>query len=335
MRLSLPRPMLASSPRRRGFTLIELLVVIAIVGLMISLLVPAVQSAREAGRRTNCLNHLKQIGFATLHFEETHGAFPPARLMHRQGDPPYLECGRGTPSWFVYMLPFMEEEPLQNRWQLWRRFEEHPLEVRSAVVPTFLCPSRRGPDNAFCPDQTVMVTAQCGCKGEMTFSGGASGDYAGNHGDMSPGAYGLETDFYWGGNGSGVLISSRGRCRGDVATGWIDRVKLIDVKDGLSRTFLCGETHIQQGMLNIALDNLALSSTEHFASHARIGGPGVPLAAGPNYKDTRYYSFGSWHPGVCQFVMCDGSARGVDVDIDTVTLGRLCNRHDLESIDAF
>ena len=98
---------------RSGFTIIELLVAIAIIGLLIALLLPAVQQARAAARKTQCANNLKQLGLATHSFHDTHGAFPPARLIlnvpRTAIDNGGILVGLDEPTWLVRLLPFMEQ----------------------------------------------------------------------------------------------------------------------------------------------------------------------------------------------------------------------------------
>src|SRR5262245_178223 len=99
---------MAGSPRRGGFTLIELLVVIAIIGMLVALLLPAVQAAREAARRVECTNNLKQIGLAMHGYHDAVGSFPPGRLRS-------LNDGRGQCfSAFAYLLPYMEQRALYD-----------------------------------------------------------------------------------------------------------------------------------------------------------------------------------------------------------------------------
>jgi len=235
--------------RRRptGFTLIELLVVLAIIAVMTGLLVPAVQKVREAAARTQCVNNLKQLGLAVHAFHEAHGAFPPARIIDRpvavsggvivrpdptHGHLPGAELPPGTHSvvgdtatWCVRVLPFLEQQPYYDQWDIARPFASHPAAVRTTVVKAFLCPSRRGPEGAVTAAALGADTVlPCGYTVEgMQLEAGATGDYAGNHGDTSPGLLGAPSDLYWGGNGTGTIISSRA-IWADRVVGWADRV---------------------------------------------------------------------------------------------------------------
>lgn len=318
---------------RSGFTIIELLVVIAVVGILMALLLPAVQQAREAARATQCRNNLKQIGTATLNFHDTWNALPPGRLMYRPGATNL--CGRGTPTWFVRILPFLDAEPFYGQWGIIESVSNQSIDVRRRPLNVFLCPTRRGTENAFSPTKTVTMSASCGCSGTVTFPGGATVDYAGNHGDLSPGARGFTSDFYFGGNGNGVIVSSRAKCNGNDPVDWIDKISIRDVTDGVSNTILAGELHIPHGKLNAVPENTSGYNGWHLSASMRIGGPGVPIAPSSNYQDSRLYSFGSWHHGGCNFVISDGSVRTVANGIDTTTLGRLCNRADDQPISAF
>ena len=320
---------------RSGFTLIELLVVIAITGVLLALLLPAVQSAREAARATECKNHLKQIALATWDFHDVQGAFPPARLTYRPGEPPGTTCADATPSWFVRILPHLEQRALSKRWDVYAKYKDNPEEARNQALRVFVCPSRRGADNAFAPPKTVTITVPCGCQGTITVPGGATGDYGGNHGDLTPGATGAATDFYWGGNGTGVIISSRAMCISGQPRDWIDKIGSRDVTDGLSNTFLAGEMHVPLGQLNESPDNGPLYDGWMFENSTRIGGPGVPLARDLQTSEAGWYAFGSWHAGMCHFALADGSVRGVSNLINTTTLGRLCNRHDDQPVGPF
>ena len=123
--------------RRRGFTLIELLVVIAIIGVLVALLLPAVQAAREAARRIQCRNHLKQIGLALNNYHDSHRTFPPGRLRS-------MIDGHGRCfSAYAYLLPYLDADPLYNLINFNADADDAAANGRahSQTIPFFLCPS--------------------------------------------------------------------------------------------------------------------------------------------------------------------------------------------------
>ena len=159
---------------------------------------------------------------------------------------------------------------------------------------------------------------------------GAVGDYAGNHGDLSPGSIGEPTDLWFGGNGSGVLIASRAKCENDKGYDWLDRIRMRDIRDGASNTVLIGEAHVtDRAALGTFPDDGPSYDGDSFSAASRLGGPGLPLAQGYGDKDPNgALMFGSWHQGVCNFVLCDGSVRGLNVSTNTLVLGEFTNRDD-------
>ena len=327
--------------KRKAFTLVELLVVIAIIGILIAMLLPAVQMVREAARRTSCMNKLRQIGLATLSFEGVHEAFPPARLFPKMNAVPPYDLGDDQPSWLVRILPFIEQEPFAEQWNLSLSYSQHPNEVVSTPIELYCCPSRRSMDEATAPNgsQEIDVTAPCGCGGifQVSVVGGATGDYAGNHGDLSPGSVGSENDFYWGGNGTGVIISSQAQAQSNspvtvfgqaTRLDWIDRIRHGSISDGTSNTVLAGELHVSPANLNTIPFNGPIYNGQDLAAFTRLGGPGVPLLNPNETSPTGVLGFGSWHPQVSNFVYADGSTHSVETRIDTVTLGKLCHRAD-------
>ena len=318
--------------RKRGFTLVELLVVIAIIGILIGMLLPAVQQVRESARRTQCLNHLRQIGLATALFHDSYEAFPPARLYPKKDAVGVLNTEGNHPSWLVRILPFMEQQAFFSQWDLSESYLDQSEEAVSRPLAAFLCPSRRSIDNARAPDRSedVLVTSPCGCGGfiEIEVVGGATGDYAGNHGDLSPGSIGAATDYYYGGNGTGVIISSQAKKDFDSRLTWVDRISYTNITDGTSNTALAGELHVLPENLNTTPFNGPLYNGEELAAFARVGGPGVPLLGMLDVSPTRVLGFGSWHPGSSNFVFADGSTKAIGTRINTVTLGQICNRRD-------
>ena len=133
-----------ASSRRGGFTLIELLVVIAIIAVLIALLLPAVQAAREAARRIQCTNNLKQLGLAMANYESANGSFPLGGFHGTGGgDPGWSPCnGRHEFSFFVALLPFFEQTPLYNAWNSNIHYSFSPnTTVWATVINALVCPS--------------------------------------------------------------------------------------------------------------------------------------------------------------------------------------------------
>lgn len=143
------------SPRRRGgFTLVELLTVIAIIAVLVGLLLPAVQSARESGRRTSCANNLKQLGLGLQNHLQQFGHFPHGMETWINDAGPLDRQGRGGAnmrwSWFVRVLPFIEQKPLYDQqwayyssidWYTTNYCSYDALPGKATIVPTFVCPS--------------------------------------------------------------------------------------------------------------------------------------------------------------------------------------------------
>ena len=127
---------MAKPVSRRGFTLIELLVVIAIIAVLISLLLPAVQQAREAARRTQCKNSLKQIGLALHNYHETNGTIPPGVVS---AAPSYINVG-----WAVYLLPYIDNAPVYQQYDFNTNIKIRQSNPNGAIIGSFRCASDQG-----------------------------------------------------------------------------------------------------------------------------------------------------------------------------------------------
>lgn len=155
--------------RCRGFTLVELLVVIAIIGILVALLLPAIQAAREAARRTQCVNNMKQIGLAILNYETAKGVLPLAYTPNWPGRPLVGLCD-GTPGTanpsndlqrhfiLTFILPYMERQPMYDQIDFsraWNNVRNRP--VTEVDIGDYICPSAPSRPNSASTDYTVLV----------------------------------------------------------------------------------------------------------------------------------------------------------------------------------
>ena len=352
---------MSSYRHRIGFTLIELLVVIGILGILFALLLPAVQSSREASRQLDCKNRMRQLAIATHLHHDALGYFPSARYQPRPGDSSDTQCGDESPTWLARVMPYIEQTTLGNQWDFTKPWHQHSETLRNAMPDIFLCPTRRAGTNplgwidlAYTRSIEVVSTTNgrgkrlpCGCwvTGPVIVTttnrdvtdfmkvSGALCDYAGNHGDLEPGAEGQPTDFYFGGNGTGVIISVRAKCKNGVPVASHDRVRMTGVSDGTSNTFLFGEKHINSEMLATYPDDSPAYDGDHLPASCRLAGPGLRLANGPRDLLADMFSFGSWHPAGANFALVDGSIRLFGPDTDTKLLGSLANRSDSRVVE--
>ncbi len=319
--------------RRPAFTLIELLVVIAIIAILIALLVPAVQKVREAAARTQCQNNLKQLGLAVHNYHDVFKRFPPARVG---------SLGEG--SWAVFILPYIEQGNIFNKWDKTKTYYCQTPAVRESQVPVFLCPARRSAGElSYAPHDM----AKGGAGNVQDFGGaGALGDYA---------ACLNESIDNWGGTtANGCIIAAQ--LNGPAAAGadgavppWVSVTSMNSISDGTSNTFLIGEKHVLAAKtgkrwFNDAPDPTApgtYGSGDKVADNSiyngddpntvgRAAGPGYPLAESPTDQSSNYqYRFGSWHTGgICHFVFADGSVQALSPTVSTTTLGYLSSRRD-------
>ena len=347
----------------RGFTLVELLVVIAIIGILIALLLPAIQAAREAARRTQCANHLKQIGLAAHGFENTHKEIVPTHLV-----------GLGFATWNVMLLPFLEENVLYQDANVETQYYSLPEAVRHQQVAIYYCPSRRAlprlsykhPDDPLGDARHPAMEhhagaltdyAMCGGDGSIFPWNGAAGcaydkrTFSFCYNDSN--GYSRSTnDYHRASKVTGILSGNIDEGTGHY-TGWELYRKVSHITDGLSNTLMVGEKHAREEDLGRPdRGDGSYFTDERPANTVRLAGPGwemqdhpefapypnaFPIASGP--EDDSFPSnknegiFGSWHPGgVTQFVFGDGSVHSILPEIDMIALGYLANIKDGEVI---
>ncbi len=297
--------------RRAAFTLIELLVVIAIIAVLIGLLLPAVQKVREAANRTQCANNLKQIGLAIHNYHSTYDRLPPA-VVSDDGEVP----------WTVLILPQLEQDNFFRQWNLNLQYTyyRHPAAVVQTQVKTYYCPSRRSATQLSLDGDT-----------DPTWGGspGALGDYACNGANTMA----ILTDPRHG--SAPLLYADVTFGQGNTIAGWQSRTRFADITDGLSSTLLIGEKHVRQGQFGRQNegDNSIYNGDDartfmRFAGRQTPGPIDRPLATSPQDVYRPDERFGSWHAGVCQFVLCDGSVRPISNRIDIDILTRLASRDD-------
>jgi type II secretory pathway pseudopilin PulG len=277
-----------ASPRWRpptAFTLVELLVVIAIIATLIGLLLPAVQSVREAARRTQCSNHLKQIGLAIMNHESTRKIFPTGRTS-REPD---------TYSWSFRLLPFLEEQAIFDAWVPDALvYDDRNSQAMRTPVAGYYCPSRRGP----AADRNFDNNNQA----PPVLAAAAGGDYAANAGSWF--MYASESG------------TPDGRLAGPIFT--FSKVKPSHVTDGLSKTFAIGERHIPPADPSWGeMSHRRQGDTAFFPSDT----PDVVfrdvyrgLAASPDDRSAR--KFGSRHADIVQFVFLDAHVEPITTDTD-------------------
>jgi len=287
---------------RRGFTLVELLVVIAIIGILIALLLPAVQAAREAARRSSCCNNLNQLGIALHHYEAAHEMLPPG-VVNAKG-PIRNEPAGYHMSWLVQILPYIEDGNTYRHVDFSVGVYDPKNEaVRKVTRSYMLCPSDghgyRGRRSG--TDDKVGLASYAGC----------------HHGAEAP----IDT------TNQGVLFLN-------------SRIASRDVSDGSSFTLMVGEKRLGDADLGWmsgtrgTLRNTGTLPDEtvepglESRSHRNLKDP-QPKTGDPLYVG----GFGAWHPGGANFALVDGSVRFMSETIDPTLYEALGNRADGKLID--
>ena len=278
---------------RRAFTLIELLVVIAIIGVLIALLLPAVQAAREAARRAQCANNLKQLGIALHAYHDALGSLPPGVLSRPGPDGDNLGPGWG---WASLVLPQLEQSPLANAINYTVSIElPANSTARTTRLNVYACPS----DASFQATFEVVDTSTSSTTPGATICRVASTNYPGCFGTGDP------SDIPGRDVGDGLFFRNRG-------------VRFSEITDGLSNTIAVGERsqNLSRATWTGAVTGAVVPVTELQTEDGLDpeGGDALVLSHtgeldGPNSKPAHADQFWSRHPGGAMFLMADGGAR--------------------------
>jgi prepilin-type N-terminal cleavage/methylation domain-containing protein/prepilin-type processing-associated H-X9-DG protein len=341
---------------RNGFTLVELLVVIAIIGILVALLLPAIQAAREAARRSSCVNNLHQIGVALQNYHSAKGVFP---YGANDGD-----CETDTPprevmAWRVLILPYMEHQPLYDqlkpiaeasngtacKYGEDRPWDQSPLQLRT--VPEYICPSEeRPPDVKPHPEGST----------DLWFGPTASA-LASYYGCAGPVATG-PTDGSWGGpdvicgkcvGGRDCICDTRpkpgGGTRGwyhghspggpGMMDMWANKISVAKVTDGTANTLHVGETHWvdrdsnQPGCFstNGWMYTWSVASTVWGINTDYVARLGLSRGEHDQFNYQTGCNFRSRHPGGAHFVYVDGHVEFLTDDISDRLFANLGDRN--------
>ena len=278
-----------------GFTLIELLVVIAIIGVLVGLLLPAVQQAREAARRSACSNNMKQIGLAIHNFADVNPeTFPTGWIGEYEAGEIHGDEGEGW-GFSTRLLPYIEERNVYDTINFDQGVSHASnATAQTAIISAFLCPSDSyGSGDVFYPggagndEETPDATPGSTQYSRTNYVGNFGSEHIGGHGDHGGGGgdEGLEPS-----EGNGIFLAG--------LEGGKQAVKFRDVRDGLSKTIAIGERDSRMGgSLWIGMDE------DLGESMARVVGVGEHVF---NSSDPHFEDFYSSHPGGVSFVFADG-----------------------------
>jgi prepilin-type N-terminal cleavage/methylation domain-containing protein len=286
---------------RGGFTLVELLVVIAIIGVLVSLLLPAVQSARESARRMSCQNNLRQVALAVHNYHDTNKSFPPASTNST------LSGSSG----FAAILPFIEQSALYSQYDFAKgNSDPANLNAVSQRIKTYICPS--------CFFARKVPSGDCDANLR------APGTYAFCVGSNDP---------------YGVGSTGNPQTNGAIMTAGSQLTNFATITDGASNTFLLGETHWGFRDYLFTSGNCTgqvrggfsyWSSPYPLATAFSTRGPFNPQSM--NGDSLRLTNFRSSHPNGVSMTMVDGSVHFVMATIDHAILDGLATRDGGESV---
>ncbi|HWL09007.1 MAG TPA: DUF1559 domain-containing protein [Planctomicrobium sp.] len=273
-----------ASSFRSGFTLIELLVVIAIIAILVALLLPAVQQAREAARRAQCKNNLKQLGLAFHNYHDTHSTLPPGSVTATML------------SWHVSILPYLDQAPLFQKFTFQSGTYNITTKMGNSVnpVPGYLCPSATVIRSTHSSEAQYWTTHYYGIMGPWGPNPITATEYTIDERTNGGGGLGRQ----------GTLYDN-------------SSVRIRDITDGTSNTFLTGEISTNK---NDRYRSWVRGYIDQDNNYIMINCKNVRYAINSNMSSHSWnnIAFGSNHVGGAHFLMCDGAVRFVSENISQV-----------------
>jgi prepilin-type N-terminal cleavage/methylation domain-containing protein/prepilin-type processing-associated H-X9-DG protein len=309
--------------RRAAFTLVELLVVIAIIGVLVALLLPAVQQARESARRMSCENNLRQLGLGAHNNHDVTLTLLPTTVAEpvaaQNAGFPGIDEPDGFAMWSTLMLPYIEQQNVFALWDLKIQTSRQQPQAYQTQIKAYWCPSRL--------KQVLSLN-------DFKNPGGGLGDYSPSQGTI-PGVNNANAD--------GPFIPAMSEFAKEngftIVKKFTPRLRMANITDGTSNTLMFGEKHIRPKSLRGKNEDRSIYGGVNNVNR-RVAGiqqnkpADIRPLRPPQDQDGAFanQSFGGPHPGVCNFVMCDGSIKKLSLNINIQTLTSLATRMGGETI---